>query len=813
MSKKKSKKSVNNSLVIGLPIDNTDSNGFIRMKPTDTGKAELEKIRKRISKLTPDDYDAEDEEIKKELKDSEKEGKEKEFDPTPVSKMLDSMEEYVKAGKYGKAIAEADDALLDEYLEAFRRVDPDSPIGKKLYTIMRKLLMIGKSFYEYDDKQREVVDNVTYDGLMSSYLAAGYQEPVGIIPKGAKKLNKVAIRYPKLHNNMDKSYALRKDDPIPAGVKETDTVENFLTRVYKDLDLTTSTKIKIEVSPKIDGVSVNGTIHEDMLINPQSRGDEDESVSILGLNGLQVSSNFKSEKDFGIQYEIFVTDEDREAASEYLKLQKPYVSNRHAASGIIHRLSTMEDDGLLKFISAYPIASDELDGTYSERMDYISNFGIVPDDMIQRKVIKGDLEDLLDKIQEIFEEYGEQREELSYSIDGIVLTVVDDKYQEILGRNGRTNKFQIALKFDPASAEGIVDSISLDCGKKGYRTIQVNLEHPVFLDGVRYDHVPVLSLPLFEKLDLHKYAKVKIHRVGDVIPSITVIKKGPGSKLEPPKKCPVCGDYLDVRNSKLYCQNPECKANIVGRFTNFMEGLGLDGYNDSFSEVLVNTMDCKTLADIIELTVDDFKNAGVKGELAKKFPDALKQALNEKYDYEILACMGLPGIGPARAKLILQEETFAEMAGDKDHINLWPLRKYTTGNDQMLICRRNTGMDRDFHVISKYVKHNCKGMKDRLRIGHTGGDLSDEVKDLCKRHNFEIVDGKNFDILITTNMNSTSGKMELAKKKQLPIYYDEVFLSVYGLHDHDEDDDDEEDEDEDYTPPKKKNLINKIFKK
>ena len=61
MSKKKSKKSVNNSLVIGLPIDDTDSNGFIRMKPTDTGKAELDKIRKRISKLTPDDYDAEDE--------------------------------------------------------------------------------------------------------------------------------------------------------------------------------------------------------------------------------------------------------------------------------------------------------------------------------------------------------------------------------------------------------------------------------------------------------------------------------------------------------------------------------------------------------------------------------------------------------------------------------------------------------------------------------------------------------------------------------------------------------------------------------
>ena len=101
-------------------------------------------------------------------------------------------------------------------------------------------------------------------------------------------------------------------------------------------------------------------------------------------------------------------------------------------------------------------------------------------------------------------------------------------------------------------------------------------------------------------------------------------------------------------------------------------------------------------------------------------------------------------------------------------------------------------------------------MKDRIRVGHTGGELSDEVKELCKQNNFEIVDGKNFDILIAKDLTSTSGKMELARKKQLPIYLEEIFLDDYAIPE--PDDEDEEDEDEDYTPPKK-NLIDKIFKK
>ena len=299
MSKKKNKKKTSGFDLGKYEFSSIrDDEGFIVLQPTAAGKKSLSEITRRKSKVAGG---------KAANTVTVEEPERKEYDPTKMSEMLDAIEDFVRDGKYGKAVANADSVLMEEFIENFRKVDPESELGKKMYGMMRKLLSIGKSFYEYDDKDREILSNDTYDGLLSTYLASGMKEPVGIVPKGSKKLSKVAIKYPLLHNNMDKCYAVHEGDHIPDGVKESGTVEKFLTRVYKTLDLTPSTKLKLEISPKIDGVSVNGTIKGDLLVNPQTRGDEDESIAVTGMNGMPVTNGFEADSEFGIQYEAFVT--------------------------------------------------------------------------------------------------------------------------------------------------------------------------------------------------------------------------------------------------------------------------------------------------------------------------------------------------------------------------------------------------------------------------------------------------------------------------------------------------------------------------
>lgn len=754
-----------------------DSEGFMTLKPTSIGEEKLKEITKRKSKVSEETpYQPEAPKVEKVP-----------YDPKPMSEMLDELEDLVKAGKYGKGLDVVNQKTITAFVNELntREADSVSEEDKTLFGMARKLLAIGKSYYEYDSKSREIISNKTYDDVLALYLKTGGIEPVGIIPKGLKELKKVGIKYHTLHNNVDKAYILHEDDTIPEGVKETDSVEAFLKRMFKETGTALTGKLRIEMSPKIDGVSLNGTIHDDMLIDPQTRGDEDESVFVMGVQGMQVTNGFKAESDFGIQYEAFVTKEDSVKASEYLGLNQAYVSCRHAASGLIHRLATMEDDKLLQFISLYPITSEGLDGTYEERMDYLSNFGIVPKDMPKRRIVSGNFDQLMKHIQSYYEDLEERREKLSFTIDGMVITAADDDDQNALGRSGRTNKYQIAMKFNPMSAIATVSGITLDSGNKGYRTIQVQLKHPIYLDGVEYNHVPMLSIPLFEDLGLRVGSKVNVHRVGDVIPAISMVEEGRGSKIRIPDSCPCCGKRLTLKNKKLYCSNLECTDNIVGLFTHFFEAMGLTGYSDAFSETLVKQLKCTNLAHVLKITEATLRFRGVKSEMILNFPAKLKEAISKHRDYEILGAMGLPGVGPAKAKILL--EKLNDMPREKMFMNYGPKLRAAcaaaVGEEQAdslecyligpLFCC-------SWVEMVPLITNVTKDFSKVLRVGHTGGDLSEKTKEIIRANGFDIVDGKSFDILITSSMSRTTGKMEAAKKKNLPIFLEEDFCARYG---------------------------------
>lgn len=745
-----------------------NKNGFVTLTPTAKGTAAIEEIKRKRSKKNAD--------VKPEPEKSEVS-----YDEEEVKKVLDAAVDFVKAGKYKKA-KELDLTEVKKFCEAFLSVTSDDKEYDHKIKLAMELMAIGKSFYEYSDL--EFIDDTHYDNVRNKYQKVGETEPIGIIPKGAKNLQKVELTYPTLSNNVDKAYIIRADDKVPDGVKESDSVEAFLKRVYKNLDLAKTEEIELEISPKLDGVSVNGTIKDSMLINPQTRGDESESILIKGLNGIDVCDaemgpTEDDDKVFGIQYECFVTDEDRIKASEYLKLDNPYVSCRHAAAGITHRLATMEDDDLLEFLSFYPIATEGLEGTYGERMEYIQSFGIVPKDMAPRKVIKGNFDELLDKIVKQYNRLIDIRPELSYPVDGMVITVYNDDYQTRLGRNGRTNRFQIAMKFDPASATAIVDHLDLEAGDKGYRTIQVYFKEDAIIDGVRYDHVPVLSAALFDELELCENSEVKVHRVGDVIPSITKVTDGNGVKLKKPEKCPVCGSKLLYIAKKLYCDNPDCAANIAGKFNNFFKTLDLDDYSDSFAKALVDG-GIRTIKNMIELTPEKLAKIGLTGKRAEAFPKAVKEALETEPDYVVVAALGIPNVGKERAKKLLSAVSFEKLATD-EYITIHLEQPLV---DKFGVVGVNIYHAIMFHLdefkdVYPYVKNFTKDFDNMITVGHTGGKISDEAMEIIKKYGFAVTDGKKFDVLIVPEWGHKSTKVDIAMKKDVAILTNDAFIDMY----------------------------------
>ena len=131
--------------------------------------------------------------------------------------------------------------------------------------------------------------------------------------------------------------------------------------------------------------------------------------------------------------------------------------------------------------------------------------------------------------------------------------------------------------------------------------------------------------------------------------------KGPVKKLESSERCPSCGKRLIIRHKKLYCGNPECADNLIGLFTHFFEEMGLEGYNDAFSEMLVKKMKCTSLGSVIRLDDRCFEYRGTTSAMTKGFADKLKEAIGKHRDYEVLGALGLPGVGPAEAKILLEQ--------------------------------------------------------------------------------------------------------------------------------------------------------------
>ena len=574
--------------------------------------------------------------------------------------------------------------------------------------------------------------------------------------------------YPNLAINMDKCYILHPNDALPEGVKETDSVEAWLKRCYKALGLNHADELSIVAMPKLDGVALRGEVDtNNCLNNPLLRGDEKKSILVKGLNHIRLTDEKPiSDTPFGCQFEVFVTYEDAEKASQYLNLEKPYVSPRHAASGMINRLCVNPDDNLVPFLSFYPINTEDLKGTYVDRLNLIDRFGNV--DVVKTRVYKGTLDLLLTKIERRFRKLNDKRNELPYAIDGLVLSIADDAQQETIGRSGRTNKWQIALKFDPASAVGEVKGIDLSSGKKGVRTIQIVLKEPVSIDGVKYDHVPALSADIFERYNLCEGDLIRIHRVGDVIPSISIEERKGGKKIELPKKCPVCGEDMIWEAKKLKCVNTGCKANRAGALLTILTACRIKNIGDveamklteagidilSIVEISVDCGICSN-ANSDSVVLDDFKSAGYSKDAVRELHDNVIYAINDMWDYEFIGNCGIPGIGPETAKKLFQEGRYLNMA-----------------DPYIYACSVIAEMD-----CKKSTPEHFANLKS---VGHTGGMPSKETQKFIRKLGWELVDGKKFDYLIIPSYGHESTKTKVAKEKGIEMFTEEDFVEEFS---------------------------------
>ena len=408
---------------------------------------------------------------------------------------------------------------------------------------------------------------------------------------------------------------------------------------------------------KIDGLSISLTYEKGILVAGATRGD--------GSIGENITENLKRVKDIPLtlpeELDITVRGEcymprasfDQVNQARQENGEPEFANPRNAAAGTLRQLDTavVAKRNLATFL--YQEASPSTRDSQEKVLKHLEQLGFVVN---PKRILAENIDEIWNFIQEV----GEERENLPYDIDGVVIKVNDLAGQEELGFTVKAPKWAVAYKFPAEEKEAQLLSVDWTVGRTGVVTPTANLT-PVQLAGTTVSRATLHNVDYIAEKDIRKDDTVIVYKAGDIIPAVLRVvesKRVSEEKLDIPTNCPSCGsDLLHFEDEvALRCINPRCPAQIMEGLIHFAsrDAMNITGLGPSIVEKLFAANLVKDVADIYRLKEDDFLLLeGVKEKSASKLYQAI-QASKENSAEKLLFGLGIRHVGSKASQLLLQ---------------------------------------------------------------------------------------------------------------------------------------------------------------
>lgn len=408
---------------------------------------------------------------------------------------------------------------------------------------------------------------------------------------------------------------------------------------------------------KIDGLSISLTYEKGILVAGATRGD--------GSVGENITENLKRVKDIPLtlpeELDITVRGEcymprasfDQVNQDRQENGEPEFANPRNAAAGTLRQLDTavVAKRNLATFL--YQEASPSTRDSQEKVLKHLEQLGFVVN---PKRILAENIDEIWNFIQEV----GQERENLPYDIDGVVIKVNDLASQEELGFTVKAPKWAVAYKFPAEEKEAKLLSVDWTVGRTGVVTPTANLT-PVQLAGTTVSRATLHNVDYIAEKDIRKDDTVIVYKAGDIIPAVLRVvesKRVSEEKLDIPTNCPSCdSDLLHFEEEvALRCINPRCPAQIMEGLIHFAsrDAMNITGLGPSIVEKLFAADLVKDVADIYRLKEEDFLLLeGVKEKSASKLYQAI-QASKENSAEKLLFGLGIRHVGSKASQLLLQ---------------------------------------------------------------------------------------------------------------------------------------------------------------
>ncbi len=410
-------------------------------------------------------------------------------------------------------------------------------------------------------------------------------------------------------------------------------VEEFDAKVKRFLDLPSNQAIEYVCELKIDGLNMSFIYEGGLLIRGVTRGDGQvgevvtNNVRAIGSVPLKLKDNL----DIEVGGEVFMPKKSLIKLNEeqQKKGEDLFANPRNAAAGTMRQLDPQV------------AANRDLD-TFMWTIYEPLKYGLKTQHEIMKKMeVLGfkvnphyQMVKSVSETLKYFKHWQENRQKLSYEIDGIVLKVNDLELQERLGRTAKHVRWAAAYKFPAEQVTTVVENIEVQVGRTGVLTPVAHLR-AVALAGSVVKRATLHNLDEVNRLDVRVGDTVILQKAGDVIPDIVQVlpkmRTGKEKKFQMPVLCPVCDSPVKKQADEVayYCDNKHCYAQQLERLSHFVSKGAYDivGLGPKIIEQLQKADLVKTPADIFLLTEDDLSPLE---RFAEKSAQNLVAAIAEK---------------------------------------------------------------------------------------------------------------------------------------------------------------------------------------
>ena len=399
-------------------------------------------------------------------------------------------------------------------------------------------------------------------------------------------------------------------------------LDAWLSRTDEALGASPTNPVAYTCELKIDGLGVALTYRDGQFVRAATRGDGSTGENVtanvltisdvpreLALAGLERVENKGLNQSIEVRGEVYMPkhsfirlNEDADAAGK-----QPFANPRNAAAGSLRQKDpkiTAHRD-LETFI--YAVADESPLDVHSqwEFLNWLRSCGFNVNPHARRCLSAQEVHDFCAQALE-------QRGDLNYDIDGVVVKVDSFASQEALGFTSRAPRWAIAFKFPPEEKQTVLREIRIQVGRTGVLTPVAEFD-PVTVAGSTIARATLHNLDEIRRKNVREGDTIIVHKAGDVIPEVVgpVLSLRPADAVEfqMPATCPSCGSPVIQEEGEVAfrCVSIDCPAQAVERLIHWgsRKAMDIDGLGDELINRMVEEGVLSDVADFYDKLTEE----------------------------------------------------------------------------------------------------------------------------------------------------------------------------------------------------------------